>query len=65
MTQNEVDIIKNSVIDATEAYVEARLDVLDFVKTQIGVTVGNPEKRSDKNIIIQYVVMPHNKILTE
>lgn len=48
MTQNEVDIIKNSVIDATEAYVEARLSVLDFVKTQIGVTVGNPEKRSDK-----------------
>lgn len=48
MTQNEVDIIKNSVLDATEAYVEARLGVLDFVKTQIGVTVGNPEKRSDK-----------------
>ncbi len=39
MTQNEVSIIKNSVIDATEAYVEARLSVLDFVKTQIGVVI--------------------------
>lgn len=39
MIQNEVDIIKNSVIDATEAYVEARLSVLDFVKTQIGVVI--------------------------
>ena len=42
MTQNEVDILKNAVLDATEAYVDARLNVLDFVKTQIGVTVGNP-----------------------
>ena len=48
MTQNEVDILKNSVLDGTEAYVEARLQALDFVKTQIGVTVGNPEKRDDK-----------------
>ena len=48
MTQNEVDILKNSVLDGTEAYVEARLQALDFVKTQIGVTVGQPEKRSDK-----------------
>ena len=48
MTQNEVDIIKNSVLDATEAYVEARLKVLDFVKTQIGVVVGEPEKRTDR-----------------
>ena len=37
MTQNEVSIIKNAVLDATEAYVDARLSVLDFVKTQIGV----------------------------
>lgn len=48
MTQNEVDILKNSVLDSTEAYVEARLAVLNFVKTQIGVTVGSPEKRADK-----------------
>lgn len=48
MTKNEVDILKNSVLDGTEAYVEARLQALDFVKTQIGVTVGQPEKRSDK-----------------
>ncbi len=48
MTQNEVDILKNSVLDGTEAYVEARLAALDFVKTQIGVTVGDPEKRADK-----------------
>lgn len=44
MTQNEVNIIKNSVLDATEAYVDARLSVADFVKTQIGVTVGTPTK---------------------
>lgn len=47
MTQNEVSIIKNSVIDATEAYVEARLSVLDFVKTQIGVVLSYTRK-SDK-----------------
>ena len=48
MTQNEVDIIKNAVLDATEAYVDARLSVLDFVKTQIGVTVGEPAQRQGK-----------------
>jgi len=47
MTQNEVSIIKNSVLDSTEAYVEARLAVADFVKTQIGVVVS-AEKRSKK-----------------
>lgn len=47
MTQNEVDIIKNSVIDATEAYVEARLAVLDFVRTQIGVVIEEPTKGTD------------------
>lgn len=47
MTQNEVDIIKNSVIDATEAYVEARLAVLDFVRTQIGVVIEEPIKGND------------------
>ena len=48
MTQNEVDILKNSVLDATEAYVDARLEVLDYVKTQIGVVVGEPQKRADR-----------------
>lgn len=48
MTQNEVNIIKNAVLDATEAYVDARLSVADFVKTQIGVTSGNPVKRNNK-----------------
>lgn len=51
MTQNEVDIIKNSVIDATEAYVEARLNVLDFVKTQIGVVVSAYEDSTTKKWI--------------
>lgn len=37
MTQNEVNIIKNAVLDATEAYVDARLATSSFVKTQIGV----------------------------
>lgn len=48
MTQNEVSIIKNAVLDATEAYVDARLSVADFVKTQIGVTQGDPVKRSGR-----------------
>ena len=43
MTQNEVSIIKNAVLDATEAYVDARLDVLNFVKTQIGVVLSSTE----------------------
>lgn len=46
MTQNEVDIIKNAVLDSTEAYVDARLDNLDFVKTQIGVVMAKPIKNS-------------------
>ena len=40
-------IIKNAVLDATEAYVDARLDNLSFVKTQIGVVISK-EKRADK-----------------
>ena len=37
MTQNEVNILKNAFLDANEAYVDARLQVADFVKTQVGV----------------------------
>ena len=48
MTQNEVSIIKNSVLDATEAYVDARLAVADFVKTQIGVVVSSVQNTSNK-----------------
>ena len=44
MTQNEVSIIKNAVLDATEAYVDARLTVLDFVRTQIGVVLSSTER---------------------
>lgn len=51
MTQNEVSIVKNSVLDSTEAYVEARLSVLDFVRTQIGVVQEEPVKRSDRKYI--------------
>lgn len=47
MTLNEVNIIKNSVLDATEAYVDARLNSSDFVKTQIGVTSGTPTEGTD------------------
>ena len=46
MTQNEVDIIKNAVLDATEAYVDARLNTASFVKTQIGVVQGEPTQDS-------------------
>lgn len=48
MTLNEVNIIKNSVLDATEAYVDARLSIADFAKTQIGVTEGTPQKANGK-----------------
>lgn len=41
MTQNEVSIIKNAVLDATEAYVDARLETLAFVQTQIGVVIDS------------------------
>ena len=44
MTQNEVKIIENAVLDCTEAYVDARLSVLDFVKTQIGVVQSYTER---------------------
>ena len=46
MTQNEVNIIKNSVLDATEAYVDARLGMADFVKTQIGVVISNTARNN-------------------
>ena len=46
MTRNEVSIIKNAVLDATEAYVDARLANADFVKTQIGVVTNS--SRNDK-----------------
>ena len=48
MTLNEVNIIKNAVLDATEAYVDARLSVADFAKTQIGVIQIAPEQRGGK-----------------
>ena len=54
MTQNEVNIIKNAVLDATEAYVDARLSVLDFVKTQIGVTVGKPTLKNGKYLYYSF-----------
>lgn len=48
MTQNEVDIIKNAVLDATEAYVDVRLATAAFVKTQIGVVVSAYENTAKK-----------------
>ena len=48
MTKNEVDIIKNSVLDATEAYVDARLSTASFVKTQIGVVINAVKDDSTK-----------------
>lgn len=44
MTQNESNIIKNAVLDATEAYVEAKLSMSDFVKTQIGIVESYVER---------------------
>lgn len=48
MTLNEVNIIKNAVLDATEAYVDARLSNSPFVKTQIGVVSTDPVKNSNQ-----------------
>ena len=48
MTRNEVSIIKNAVLDATEAYVDARLKVADFVKTQIGVVTASEQRANKK-----------------
>lgn len=47
MTQNETDIIKKAILDSTEAYVEAKLAMSDFVKTQIGV-IDSYVKRNGK-----------------
>ena len=47
MTQNEATILKNAILDATEAYVETKLNMSNFVKTQIGV-VYSYQKRNDK-----------------
>ena len=52
MTQNEVSIIKNAVLDCTEAYVDARLSVLDYVKTQIGVLSTSDVFLSINSVII-------------
>lgn len=60
MTQNEVDITKNAVLDMTEAYVDARLSVLDYVKTQIG-TIINYIKGQYTKIIPIGNENPHNK----
>lgn len=42
------DILKNAILDSTEAYLEARLAVADFVKTQIGVVSACTFNESDK-----------------
>lgn len=41
MTQKEVEILKKSFLDSLETYVNARLQYLDFVKTQIGVVTDS------------------------
>ena len=51
VTQNEVDIIKNAVLDATEAYVDARLGTAAFVKTQIGVVTSSYRDTTTKKWI--------------
>lgn len=48
MTQNDSDILKNAILDTTEAYLEARLAMADFVKTQIGVVSACTLNQSDK-----------------
>lgn len=40
MTENETTIFKNAVLDSTEAYVDARLNVLDYARTQIGTVIN-------------------------
>lgn len=47
MTKNEVDIIKKAILDTTEAYVETKLSMSNFVKTQIGV-IHSYQKRNNK-----------------
>ena len=50
MTEKEVTIVKNAVLDATEAYVDARLEVLDYVKTQIGTVINYVQGKYTKII---------------
>lgn len=42
------DILKNAILDSTEAYLEARLAVADFVKTQIGVVSSYTLNQTDR-----------------
>ena len=71
MTQNEVSIIKNAVLDATEAYVDARLSAADFVKTQIGVVrsvTKNSKNKYEHTVVCNKTVstsgIVYNKVLS-
>ena len=55
MTQKEVETLKKSFLDSLEAYVNARLQNLDFVKTQIGV-VTNAQLNNDDHKYYHTVV---------
>lgn len=68
MTQNEVSIIKNAVLDATEAYVDARLSAADFVKTQIGVVrevTKNSKNKYEHTVVCNKTVSTSGIIYTK
>ena len=68
MTQNEVSIIKNAVLDATEAYVDARLSAADFVKTQIGVVkevTKNSKNKYEHTVVCNKTVRTSGIVYTK
>ena len=48
MTNEEVNLLKQAILDSTEAYVDTRFERLPFVKTEIGVIEGVGTNKGNK-----------------
>ena len=56
MTNEEVNLLKQAILDSTEAYVDTRFERLPFVKTEIGVIEGVGTNKGNK--VRYYFAMP-------
>ena len=48
MTNEEINLLKQAILDSTEAYVDTRFERLPFVKTEIGVIEGVGTNKGNK-----------------
>ena len=48
MTNEEVNLLKQAILDSTEAYVDTRFERLPFIKTEIGVIEGVGTNKGNK-----------------